>query len=346
MKPSNAQSTLPAFLITIDTEGDNIWASPRQIETQNAKFLPRFQELCELYGLKPTYLTNYEMAVSDSYIEFASDCLHRKTAEIGMHLHAWNSPPEKALTEDDYRFLPYLIEYPKELVEQKIDYLTKLLEDTFNTKMTSHRAGRWAFDEHYAQTLAKHGYKVDCSVTPGVSWRKNMGDPKQQGGTDYRDFPDHPYFLDLNNIGQAGNSNLLELPVSILPKYSPFISRCRKAVNQLKGRQKDDATIWLRPNGKNLKQMKKVLDEAIRKNRPYVEFILHSSEFMPGGSPTFKTNESIEALYRDLTQLFEYTRRHFIGLTLTEFAEQFHRQVKQDDTDGELASFHPYNAQT
>ena len=35
----------------------------------------------------------------------------------------------------------------------KVDYMTRLLEDTFQTKMVSHRAGRWAFDERYARLL-------------------------------------------------------------------------------------------------------------------------------------------------------------------------------------------------
>lgn len=37
----------PAFLITIDTEGDNIWARRLPITTRNAEYLPRFQKLCE-----------------------------------------------------------------------------------------------------------------------------------------------------------------------------------------------------------------------------------------------------------------------------------------------------------
>jgi hypothetical protein len=50
-----------AFLITVDTEGDNLWARPRELTTHNAAWLPRFQALCERYGLKPTYLTAWEM---------------------------------------------------------------------------------------------------------------------------------------------------------------------------------------------------------------------------------------------------------------------------------------------
>ncbi len=61
----------PPLLITIDTEGDNQWGRPRSITTKNARFLPRFQELCSRHGLKPTYLTNYEMAVCPDFISFA-----------------------------------------------------------------------------------------------------------------------------------------------------------------------------------------------------------------------------------------------------------------------------------
>ncbi len=66
----------PAFLITIDTEGDNLWQKHDSITmTENAKYLPRFQQLCEKYGFKPVYLTNYEIAIDPAYIEFAKDVI-------------------------------------------------------------------------------------------------------------------------------------------------------------------------------------------------------------------------------------------------------------------------------
>jgi hypothetical protein len=36
------------FIITIDTEGDDLWGRPREITTHNAKHLPRFQSLAWL----------------------------------------------------------------------------------------------------------------------------------------------------------------------------------------------------------------------------------------------------------------------------------------------------------
>src|SRR5688500_9865571 len=89
------------FVITIDTEGDDLWAAPREVTSRNADHLPHFQSLCERYGFKPVYLTNYEMAMSGAFVEFASDAVARGTCEVGMHLHAWNSPPIEPLTADD-----------------------------------------------------------------------------------------------------------------------------------------------------------------------------------------------------------------------------------------------------
>src|SRR5688500_4964789 len=101
---------MKAFLITIDTEGDNLWSRPRKNTTVNSRFLPRFQDLCERFGYKPTYLTNYEMARCPVFQEFGADVLRRNSAEIGMHLHAWDSPPVVPLTSDDSAQHPYLFE--------------------------------------------------------------------------------------------------------------------------------------------------------------------------------------------------------------------------------------------
>ena len=83
------------FLISIDTEGDNLWAwkTGDKITTENARFLPRFQELCEKYGFKPTYLTNHEMANDPFFVRYFKQRNLSGKCEIGMHLHAWNSPP-------------------------------------------------------------------------------------------------------------------------------------------------------------------------------------------------------------------------------------------------------------
>ncbi len=312
----------PSFLITIDTEGDNLWAKPTEITTHNADFLPRFQRLCESHGLKPTYLTNYEMAMSPSFQELGRDVTGRGTGEVGMHLHAWNSPPIVPLTDDDLRYHPYLIEYPEEVMRDKIAFMTELLEETFGGPIVSHRSGRWSFDETYARLLVDAGYRVDCSVTPNISWQGTPGDPNQNGGTDYSRFPEDAYFLDPADISRPGDSPLLEIPMTILRENRAWAQTCHRtfgAIRYVGGalRRLAPPISWLRPKRNNRRAVLNIVKRALAENRSHVEFMLHSSELMPGASPSFPTEQDIENLYRDLDALFAAAGA-FEGATLRE----------------------------
>lgn len=319
----------PAFLITIDTEGDDLWSKPAEARTRNAEFLPRFQQLCERHGMKPTYLTNHEMAQAPAFVEMARDALRRATAEVGLHIHAWDSPPIVPLTERDHRHHPYLIEFPVDVMRAKIGRLTDLLQTTFDTPMVSHRAGRWAFDETYARLLYEHGYRVDCSVTPHVSWRHHAGAPGGAGGTDYSAFPERAYFLDLDDIARAGDSDFLEIPMTIRQR-APYVSNPIRslAASVPKGSLVWNKLFirWLRPNGANRGAMLRLIDDAAANGEDYVEFMLHSSEFMPGGNPTFTDAASIDRLYDDLEALFERAATRFTGMTLSEYYDRRMRE--------------------
>ena len=314
----------PAFLITIDAEGDNLWARPARVETRNARFVPRFQELCERHQLKVTYLVNYEMACCPEFVAFARDVQSRGTGEIGMHLHAWNSPPLVPLTEDDNWHQPYLIEYPPAILGAKITYLTRLLEDTFATRITSHRAGRWGFNGSYARALIENGYQVDCSVTPHVSWELSLGAPFGHGGSDYRRCDEAPYWVDREDPRRAGSSTLLEVPLTIKTPRDPlgrwvFARFDRSALIWRAAQRVRPLLSWMQPDGQNRGAMLWLLDEALRRCDVHAQFTLHSSELMPGGSPRFKDETSIEQLYGDMECLFKATRGRFVGATLSEF---------------------------
>ena len=318
----------PAFLITIDTEGDNLWAAPKSITTENSKFIPRFQQLCEKYGFRPTYLTDYHMLRCPVFSKYGCEWMRNGTAEIGAHMHPWNTPPLKPITENDDAYGPYATEYPPELVAEKFAYLTRLLQERFESKMISHRAGRWGFDGNYAKALITERYIVDCSVTPGVSWRSSKGNPAGNGGPDFFDAPSTPYYLDLEDVRRAGNSGLLELPVTIMSPAPVSVERFRsrlpernlfrRGLNRLY-----PPKTWIRPNGRNGCHIVTVLRRAVAERRPYAQFMLHSSELMPGGSPTFTSANSIERLYSDLDTLFSEASRLCRAATVGDFAKEF-----------------------
>jgi hypothetical protein len=258
------------------------------------------------------------MAICPLFQEFAKDVLRRDAGEIGMHLHAWNSPPEIPLTADDYRFQPYLIEYSDPILHEKTRIMTDLLASTFQVPITSHRAGRWGFDSRYAACLDELGYRADCSVVPGVSFRSHLGDPAGQGGPDFTHSSSEPHYL---------SPTLLEVPMTVLD-FTPrplrsFVrpdpaSLPARVLNRLFPRQ-----AWLRPTGRNLSSLLNIVEHARAANPPYLMFMLHSSEFMPGGSPTFRDQRSIETLYSHLEQLFEAAAQICTGSTLTAFADSW-----------------------
>jgi len=313
------------FIITVDTEGDDIWSRPHEITTRNASFLPRFQSLCERFGYRPVYLVNYEMATCPQLVEFGRDLLKRDAGEIGMHLHAWNSPPLIPLTDDDSRYQPYLIEYPDEVMKEKIRFMTRLLEERFERRIVSHRAGRLGFDGRYAAMLLEEGYLVDCSVTPGVDWSTTLGAPSGAGGPDYRAFPYHPYFLTPADIARPAHHGLLEVPVTIgtsgLYRAAPWAYRLPLAgpiFNRISPRHS-----WACPGENGLAGMQRAARAARAQRAVCVEFLVHSSELMPGGSPRFRASAAVERLYASLEVLFADLSAWCKGMTLAEFHSGF-----------------------
>ena len=315
----------PAFIITIDTEGDNLWSRPRTPTTRNAAWLPAFQELAQRHGFRPTWLVNWEMAHAAPLVEFLRDVLARGAGEVGLHLHAWDTPPLEPLTDDDARHHPFLGEFPEPILCAKLERLTGVLEEIFQHPLRSHRAGRWALDGRIARWLREHGFTADCSVCPGVDWRSTKGDPHGPGGPDYRLAPPEPYYLDERDVTKPAThptpDALLEVPMTIgaprLRWLQPLVDCCSKR------------HYWLRPNGRNGAALRERVDEAVAGRHAHLMFVLHSSELMPGGSPTFSDEASIARLTEDLSALFAHAQaRGCAGRTLGEFAAEWRAVAK------------------
>ncbi len=145
MQPNETMSK--KFIITVDTEGDNLWnwRAGDSVSTENSRYIPRFQELCDKYGFKPVYLTNYEMAGCDRFMDRAVEWQNNGACEIGVHLHAWNNPPSYPLRKM-YEGQDYLIEYPEEIMRAKFDAVYSLIKSkTGNTPpsfLTARDVGR------------------------------------------------------------------------------------------------------------------------------------------------------------------------------------------------------------
>ena len=206
------------FIITIDTEADNQWDHGRELTVENIKFVPRFQELCTKYRIKPTYLVTSEVCEDEFAKEIFSDYSVNDKAEIGAHLHSWTTPP--FLNKDGYKYNDinhaFAHELPEDLLTEKLKILTYQVETSFGKRPSSFRSGRYGFNENVARILAENFYLVDSSVTPFTSWSGHKGIPGGGGGPDFLDKTPFPYMYNFD-IG-----SLMEIPVTILPTRFPI----------------------------------------------------------------------------------------------------------------------------
>lgn len=299
------------FIITVDTEGDNLWewTPGKNVTTENTKYIERFQLLCNKYGFKPVYLSNYEMLASDNYIDFAKKYESKGECEIGLHLHAWNNPPLYEL-ERKYDQPSYLIEYPYDIMKAKFKEILDLFVKRIGKIPVSHRAGRWAMNADYFNILKESGIKVDCSYTPHVDWSNNVG--AQKGGVNYKNVSEEASII----------NGVFEMPMTI---RKIRWSRCGGWKHILKSILLG-SYVWLRPASSKVPDMISILKKELRSSNDFVEFMIHSSELMPGGSPYYKDEEAIENLYQDMERVFSKAKQlGYKGITLEDYYNKHSR---------------------
>jgi len=300
------------FFLTVDTEGDNVWGRLKNITSVNTEKLYRFQELCEKYNIKPIYLTNYEAAINTEYQEFIEK--HKDDLEVGLHLHAWNSPPSYKLTDDDNKNHPYLHEYPENIIEDKIDFMLKLLKETFKCEIVSHRGGRYSISENMIEILADRGIKIDCSVVPGIDWSDNMGDPNGNGGPNFKDSQSDIHMI---------YDKIIEIPVSTyrINKYLDLLGG-RNIIRRGASRFFNHKNSMLRSRVDNLKEMQKVVKWNLSNEVTHLEYMIHSSELVCGQSSLVNSKEEEDLLYDNLEKLFILLKKLEIqSLTFQEYLD-------------------------
>src|SRR3989442_8495014 len=130
---------LVTLIVSIDAEEDN-WAPARTgITVENIRELPRLDRWFERLGVRATYFTSFQVAIQPWAAGILQDIVSRGHAEVGAHLHPWNTPPlEEA-------FIPRNTmagNLPQGLQAAKIRSLTEALVAGVGRRAVAFRAGR------------------------------------------------------------------------------------------------------------------------------------------------------------------------------------------------------------
>ncbi|MBI4088137.1 hypothetical protein HY418_02015 [Candidatus Kaiserbacteria bacterium] len=283
------------IIVTVDTEADDQWDEHAALSVGNVFALPRFQRLCERYGIAPTYFVTYEVASDARASALLREWQDLGKAEVGAHLHPWTTPPV-APGEEHVRAFPS--ELSDETLQKKLTALTEKVEATFGKRPTSYRAGRWGFDMRQAAFLKELGYIADSSVTPGISWRETRGVPGGAGGPDFTNEPVMPHML---------NDRVLEIPMTVV--RTRLLRRRR----------------WLRIFEKTTERdLVKVLAVSAHMDLPAAVFMIHSSELVAGESPYVKDEAALAHVYARLEELFAFCKKKGItSATVSAFARSY-----------------------
>ncbi len=316
------------MLITVDTEEEGIWDgeySRSGSPVRNIEGIHRFQELCDEFQFKPTYLIDYSVCSTPESADIFGPIQSENRGEIGGHLHPWSTPPfEEEINERN----TFMCNLPEDLVARKIDTLIEAHQNRFGCRPYAFRSGRWGFNNNVARILCEKGFLVDSSIRPFTDYTSD-GIPLYVS-----ELPEW-YWLDPEDIFSSSGPDrrILEIPASTGFNRTPF-ARAFKIREQLKHPVLQKLrlvgilyhlnllkNLSLSPELDTLQNMMSCARMFVSCGRNVFNVFLHSSSLTAGFSPYVTSDAQLETYLDHIRQFFEFVRRHWSveGLTLTEF---------------------------
>jgi len=296
-------------VVSIDTEEDNWHRSRSGVAVENILEIPRLGSFLAGLGVRPTYFTTYQVAIAPRAAHALREaCAHGK-AEIGAHLHPWNTPPL------DEAFVPrnsMTKNLPAALQRAKIQRLTAALEEAFAMTPRSFRAGRYGLGGDTISALLSCGYEVDSSVSPFINLEGMDEGPNFVGAP-----------LDVYRVGWGGDprrpdprGDLLEVPLSYGFSRGPFPfwDRTRRLLERAPFRWlhmaglADRAGIVKRlvlcPELSSVRDMLTLSRRLLECGVRHLHVSWHSPTLVPGLSPFAATAADVTRLYASLDAYF------------------------------------------
>lgn len=316
------------FIVTIDTEEDQwIEYSRSDYSLENIKQIPELQSLFESYGIRPTYLIDYPVASTKDSAKILKKILDRNQCEIGSHCHPWNTPP---FTEDINSQNSMLSNLSKNLQYEKLKNLTEIIQNRFEIRPRSFRAGRWGYDKIVAENLNELEYKIDTSLTPFMNWNIYNG-PNDEGS------PLQPFFFDPQNIMKPiEKGKLFEIPVTIgfnrhnfqishkITKWFSVNPLLKKYLLGASSRLHILRKIWLSPELSDDSDMVKLIQIYSSQDYNCFNLMFHSNSLLPGASPFVKNNEEKTMFLEILAKVFKFVNtKNIQPVTTSEFLKAY-----------------------
>jgi glycosyltransferase involved in cell wall biosynthesis len=295
-------------VVSIDTEEDNWDPARGGITVENIRELVRLDRFFERLGVRATYFTTHQVAITPWAGDILRGLHQSGRAEVGAHLHPWNTPPiDLPLTSRN----TMLVNLPEPVQVAKIETITKSITRAIGRRPTSFRAGRWGFGRTTANALLTCGYQVDSSVTPFKNWWEDDG-PTHRGA------PLEVYRLDGRGDSRVPvrDGPLIEVPLSwgyarglwsVRARVHDLLDELRLRhlrLESLAARLHLVNQFVLSPEIAGVEDMVGLSRRLLATGVRHLHVSWHSPSLRPGLSPFITTRADVERLYTGIEEYF------------------------------------------
>ncbi len=276
--------------------------------------LPKLAAALARMGARPTYFVNYQAARQPWAGPILRELVAGDRAEIGAHVHPWNTPP---LEDGTWPGDTMLCNYPLAKQAAKIAAVTEALRDVTGTRPTSFRAGRFGLGPRTVQALVSTGYRADSSVTPFISWADS------DKGPDFRTAPLEIYRIDgaTRVVTPAPDGPIAEVPVSAgfttggLKRWARLErllgGRMARALRlpAIAARTNLHRLVTLSPEGTSLEDMAALSRGLVASGVGLLHMHLHSSSLLPGANPFTSSRADVDGVLDRLSRSIEHVSK-------------------------------------
>lgn len=293
------------LVFSVDVEEEGLFSGDYDSTAKgvsNVESLSRLEFLTRDFDLPLTLLCTWPVLTDFNCARLLRRWQDDLGAEIGVHLHPWNTPPmgKKSMDWTSSQKLG------RKVLDAKLGELVRVCRAVTDRPPTSFRMGRFDLSPAIRDLLPAHELLVDSSIVP-LSWTAALNDAFLATADPY------PLLRD-----DAGQARLLEVPLT-MAALSPCLSA---AVWPLAKRLAPHMRSWFfrhfqriaavgtQPVWYPLPSMKLGARLHMSRGGTLVHLFLHSSELMPGACPHLPDEAAVERLVTRVRRFIIWLRTY------------------------------------
>jgi len=308
------------LIISVDVEEEGLFSGeyariPPGVG--NVAQLRRLEFIPREFGFPLTLLVTYQVARDAAARRVLEHWRDHHGAEIGAHLHAWNTPPLIDLSEPE----PVRSErMPLPVLRDKLAHLVAAIKDSLGVAPRSFRMGRFDWGPKLLSLLPEMGLQVDSSMVPL---------DQKVGGPRHFLAPCDPFRL---AVPGSSGPPLVEAPLTMVPVLAAAPRLFYRLSGAFSGPGGERLRSWFRyvlaagihPVWYPLPSMRLAAKLHRRRGGRVLNMFLHSSELAVGGTPQFPNEEAVQRLVNKIRRFLTWLQATgpVAGITLADLYEE------------------------